>query len=305
MTISNYNNRYVKIQSDHIQEVIENLSDYDSIELEGNINCCTSNCDELVSNYSLELEGVSSWIIDLDTAVKLNNSINSLLLQNIIGLNKVNPITIPIDLGYVEDNCVSTPCTLETFNIYFVPLFKDQIDDFFASIGISSDVTIVFDGNVLIIEDMPEDWMPYSIKYGVAEPYTEIFFGFNDVDSKIFLGSDGLYVSPEFFTVASLISGVYKFTVKMIDENNGYIQESNCAFIDIDTKCKVAAHLVSLKSESLKSDESPTTVAHILHYALTVGSNCGCNCEDLCKIYTELYNLIKNTDPTITSNCGC
>lgn len=304
MIITNLNNRYVKIQSDYIQEVINEPSDYSSIEIEGDINCCTQNCTGLLSDYTLNTIG-TAWYIDLDIPTKLNNNIVKLKFQNLIGLNKLNVITTPIDLGYVEDNC-NTTCTLQTFSGTLAPLFKTQIDTFFLTIGIVSNVTISFTGNILSIDNIPNNFIPYSIEYGIASPYTEIFFGFSSILTHVFLGSDGLYVNPLLFGINSFIDGVYKFNIKINKVSpTGYIMESNCTFIDVTTKCKVAALLHNIKAESMKTGEKPSTVAHLLHYALVNGSNCGCNCDELCKVYNELYNILTNVNPQLISDCGC
>lgn len=301
MTIINSAKEYIKLQSDLIQQVIDNPADYASIKVTGNINCCTDNCGDSQSTFSIDLTG-TGWRFDLDEAVKLESTLRTLNLENLVAHNLLNVITAPIDLGYVNDSCLEDTCTLEDFTIHFAPLFKAQIDDFFTSVGISSNVTVIFDGNIVIIDDLPTNFVVRYVEVGTALPYDKIYAGFGTTIAAFYFGADGLYILPSFFSMLELVDGIYKFDVKIYKTDSNTL-ETNCAFVDITIKCKVASVLDGIMKESKNAGiEQCSTIIHILHYALVNGSNCGCNCEELCTIFRELFALLNST---ITTDCGC
>lgn len=308
MNISKFN-KYIKL-SDLSQEVLDNIEDYDTVTVTGNINCCQQNCTDLVSTYDLALDD-TTWQIDLDSAVKLNNTVYELNIKSIFSLIDYNAITGPIDLSYVEDNCSSSPCTLQTFSGHFAPLFKAAIENWFTSIGETVTATVTFSGNTVIVSGIPSKFTLSTIGYGLSEDsLTFTTFGFTDPLNKIFISDDSIYINPEFFNDnIAFISGVYSFSIKWTKEDSsGWVEESNCAFVDIDNdiKCKVASVLQNILKESQKLDpEQCSGIIHLLHYALVNGSNCGCNCTELCTVYKELVDLLNTIDPQIVNNCGC
>lgn len=302
MTILNSAKDYIKIQSDFIQQVIDNPSDYTGIKVTGNINCCTENCGNSevgVSTLDLTSHG---WRIDLDDAVKLETTLQTLYLENLVAHNLLNAIVTPIDLGYVNDTCLVGTCQLQDFSSYFTPLFKVQIDNFFASVGILSSVTVTFDGNIIIIDDLPTNFAIRYVEIGDALPYSKVYAGLGTTSAPLYLGSDGLYILPSFFSLTEFVDSIYRFEVKIYKEDS-WTSETNCAFVDITIKCKVASLLQGLIQESLDQKiEQCSTMLHLLHYALVNGSNCGCNCEELCIVFRELIKLLGTQ---VISDCGC
>lgn len=115
----------------------------------------------------------------------------------------------------------------------------------------------------------------------------------------------GIEVKPAFFNVISpnkIIDGVYHFNVKIFTDLDNYHYEEDCAFMDITFKCKVAAYIDALNDKN--EDGEFATNIHILHYALVNGSNCGCNCVDMCSVFKNLYDLLKPITPQM-QGCGC
>ena len=303
MIITNFNDQYLKVASDYLQEFLD--GDFTSIVVTGNKNCCTSNGAEVTYTDTIDGEEGAKWKLDLSTPVGLNAVLQELNVQNFNTLSVFNVLGSAIDLGYVSANCVTEPCTLETFDSYFNPLFKDAIDDWFTAQGITSNVSISFDGNTVIVEDLPANFIMYNAAYGSDEPYTKVYFTYGS-SATVFIVADGILISPSFFEETLLTDGVYKVTLKFLREDNSYVLETNCAFVDIETKCQVAAVLQNILKESLvKGSEKVSTVIHLLHYGLVNGSNCGCNCVELCQVYRELVALLESVDPNITNDCGC
>lgn len=112
-------------------------------------------------------------------------------------------------------------------------------------------------------------------------------------------------VKPIFFAFTStdgVIDGVYTFEVKLFLNNNTFIYQENCSFIDINYRCLVANSLKDLLSKS--EDGMCATNIHVLHYALINGSNCGCNCDEMCKVFNQLKKLI-GPITLQTTGCGC
>lgn len=306
MIIANNN---LVIQSDYIRDVVRNPLDYTKIAIDVNINCCTNNCgEEVKKSYDLPIAEGAGWYVDLDLATKLENNIARLNFMSLISFTKVNALTTPIDLGIVEDNCVSGDCTLQTYSGILAPLFKTQIDAWFLTIGIVSNVTVEFIGNVLKIGTLPLDFAPFSAEYGTTFPYEEVLFGYGAIDSKVFLSNDSLYIQPQFFNNQTTFQdGIYKFTFKFTKAQGvGHVIEENCSFVDVTMKCKVANHLKNLKKSSNGTEEQSTsTLVHYIHYALINSSNCGCNCDEMCKLFKELNDIVNNVDPSTLDDCGC
>jgi hypothetical protein len=125
------------------------------------------------------------------------------------------------------------------------------------------------------------------------------------VNSYFSFSASGVEVKPAFFNVISpnsIIDGVYYFNVKIFTDENNYHFEEDCAFIDITFKCKVAQYLDTLND--ITEDGKISTNVHILHYALTNGSNCGCNCVAMCDVFKQLYDILKPITPQLQA-CGC
>ena len=90
--------------------------------------------------------------------------------------------------------------------------------------------------------------------------------------------------------------GVYKVVFTGIKADDSVTTESNCFFMDCSTSCEVAKYIKNLL-------KTPADVeAHLLHFGLVNGSNCNCNCDEMCSLYTKLYNILNNTEACL---CNC
>lgn len=125
--------------------------------------------------------------------------------------------------------------------------------------------------------------------------------------TKMIIVSDGIIIKPAFFNLISgeiMRDGVYSFSVKLYLIDSTYTYEESCAFIDVTYKCRVADNIKNILDKN--EDGQCSTVIHVLHYALVNGSNCGCNCKELCDVFKELTKLlIPITSSVIPSGCGC
>lgn len=119
----------------------------------------------------------------------------------------------------------------------------------------------------------------------------------------IVVEDEALYIKPAYFGLSSITDNIYYALIKL-RTTGGYVQISNCAFLDVTYKCKVGSLLGELLNEnSVGYTDKPSTITHLLHYALVNGSNCGCNCDELCKVFTELTNIL--TIDFNNKDCNC
>lgn len=140
-------------------------------------------------------------------------------------------------------------------------------------------------------------------EYSQTLPYP-----FTSTPNLALIGADGVQIFPGFFGGAAVFAtGVYSIKVKIFLAVGGNTLIANCAFIDADnTSCKVASTLHNILGEyEDRSEEKPSTLIHLLHYSLVNGSNCGCNCDEMCKNYQALVDLLNNIDPQLKADCGC
>lgn len=96
--------------------------------------------------------------------------------------------------------------------------------------------------------------------------------------------------------------GVYYFELQTtfysasIGENF-QINDSSCTLIDCTLKCKVLEYYIATKDKKV----------YYQYYALQQGGDCdSCYCTEMCSLYTELKNLINDSNiSNTTSGCGC
>ena len=176
-------------------------------------------------------------------------------------------------------------------------LSSDEIDTFISSIESSPYSSIVITGTKTCSTEVEQEYTVEEI-----QAPTEDFKYTIDVENS------RLLVKPTFFGITDYLDGIYHLDVKLVKvDDAGYIQFSNCLFVDITYKCKVAANLknIILENKNLQDNEKVSSIIHILHYSLVNGSNCDCNCAEMCIVFNELTNLLTNINPQILQDCGC
>lgn len=306
MTISVVNENLIKVVSPYLTAIIAgNADSYTDIDIIADINCCANtDCSSTNKTGTLTL-ATNKWYLDLSTPVGLDTILRYFQIQNTLTTQVYNLPNLNTDLGYVNATCPSGVCTLATYASHFSALWKPNIDNWFASLGITTNVTLTYSNNTLIIDGIPANFDLVGATYGAATPYQLALASYGSAtEINAFLGSDGLYLTPKFFNLDSIIDGIYKITLKYNKADNSYVEETNCSFVDITIKCKVANSLNLLLQESNDSNlEKLGSTIHLLHYALVNGSNCGCNCTELCQCYAALIDLLNNVPQT--DNCDC
>jgi hypothetical protein len=132
--------------------------------------------------------------------------------------------------------------------------------------------------------------------------YEDILVNTND----FYLEGDDMFINPLFFGLTDYTDGVYKITLRFNKESS-WVIISNCIFVDVTYKCLVASLLKNIigENKAVGYSEKTSTIIHLIHYALFNGSNCGCNCSELCVLFNELTNLLTNIDAQTLNDCGC
>lgn len=127
-----------------------------------------------------------------------------------------------------------------------------------------------------------------------------------DNTKNIYIENNILYINPQYFSNNSVfVDGVYNITIKF-NTTTGYTRISNCYFVDVTTRCKVASLLQNIIKENSDSNtEKVSTIAHLLQFSLVNGSNCGCNCQEMCDVFTALQDILSNIDTKLLNDCGC
>lgn len=284
----------IEVESEFLANLTANPLDFDSIQITTQLNCGQSFYSEV---DSLDFKTFKS---DLSYIVNSEGEIHGMSFLSLKSFTETFAPFIPIDLGYIEDNCNSN-CTIEAYASYYTNLFKNQIDDWFLSIGHTTDVEITFSENTIIIKGLPEDFIPYKFYFGDNLLDTvEIGYGF--VEKSIIISGDKMYIKPSYFGWEEIVDGVYTITLKFIkSDNRGHIIEKQCAFLDPKIRCIIADYLSDLSKDSPIDKRNISETIMLMHYALTRTSNCGCNCEELCQLFDDLKYLLGEK----TEGCEC
>ena len=115
------------------------------------------------------------------------------------------------------------------------------------------------------------------------------------ITDKVYIDANNNFViNPSLFG-GEILDGVYTIEISLYEPNGSLFGDTGCIFVDCETKCKVYELI-----KTLTNDEEKTQIL-MKHYSLTVGSNCSCDCEDLCNIYKSLLSDLGDID----YDCGC
>lgn len=276
-----------------------------SLTLKANINCCKVNNVLTEFTRVIDLTLPKKWVIDFTVPVNLGSNILTFNLYNTVsGATHDTINTDYIPLASILGECISENCTMQDAG-GFDTIFKTLIDSWFTANAISSNVTVTITGNIVSISNLPPNFIPTTVTYGEVEDPDTLIVKFIVPENKgAYLAGNSVFLDANFFDLETFTDGIYKIETVALYENGSHTVESNCVFVDILTKCMVASWLNDLLQESSKKDNEPVaTMIHLLHYALVIGSNCGCNCDSLCQAYKELTCLLNGSKTT--SDCGC
>lgn len=116
-----------------------------------------------------------------------------------------------------------------------------------------------------------------------------------DTDSVFYVDTvnRNLQLKCTAFGLTAFVDGVFFVKIRLKKTDSSYIEISNCIFLDLTYKCKVAENLDKLLVEEQNNAiNRKMEMIYAIHFGLTAGSNCGCNCADLCIAFTRLKELL-------------
>jgi hypothetical protein len=263
------------------------ISSYTSFTITGKVNCC--NDLEYSQTINEEQIGTSEWNIKFPT--NTSSYINGIWFENIYSGFSFNILDSQLLVGNYS-------CSIGTITGLFPIVAQFFIDNF--GVIIQQDYTYdpVTGECVYIIYNLPDSIKPKYFEIETSSVTTYTYFSFLPLTNAFFDGSS-LLLNPEFFNQGNAFQdGVYTITLTYIDINGNIITETNCFFLDCSTACLVSTKIKELEEAS---NEKNATNIFLLHYTLTEGSNCGCNCEELCEIFRKLCTNLNST----SCLCGC
>lgn len=303
LILNNYKDSLIKLSSELLAKVFQNPNDYLSVEITGNITCCGEETysrkiefNPVVIEDCTQCSGIFAWRLNLAEAANSNTPIKAINITNVVSGITYNILENPINFTAFKDLCGNGSCTLEDM-IQYQTLFSETFTDWFEYNVQWFNTKVGFCGNTLTVCSLPPNFIVSSVEYDTDKPYKELF-SFNETRTEIILNQD-LYISPFLFELPSFTDGVYKFKVRITKKDGSWTEETNCFFLDINTKCKVSRFI-----EGIIEKKEEANNIHLAHYALINASNCGCNCEELCELYKYLLKLLDNNTSNI-KDCGC
>lgn len=275
--------KHISIKSELISDFIVNSSDYSNLQISATLNCCDT--EEVTASIDSEEIANAQWTLAFPT--DRTAVIKELVFGNIYTLQSWN--VLPTTYNVNDYTCSSG----DIANLF--PIIQAWFTTNFAT-TITQNYS--FDGTncIYLVDDLPNNIVPIKMIVTINGVDTEVYFQSYPVEGMFFT-NDAFVISPEFFNLTEFIDGVYSFTITFTKDNQLFSQTS-CFFFDCNTKC-----LVSERLEELKNCNKSATNLFLLHYTLTEGSNCGCNCDKLCEIYLKLCAELGEGNSC--SNCGC
>lgn len=271
--------------SDVIQEFLQNLCLFEKVDIEVNMNCCGTTHTESINIPQIPGCTVNEWHVNVpkgQTTVTLENMKFRNLLTGSVFMVPGNstPIVTGPDLVTFVNTVVDT---------FFHNNFGSPLGTVFALVGVGS---VNYD---LTIYGLPTNFAAVSTALVVDGIDYEAPFTYWVSAKNTLFTAGGILLQPDIIGADAFPDGVYKIKVTLWRPSGSRVAQQNCLFFDCNTACKVSADLDTATPEE-------QTELLMLHYGLTKGSNCACDCETLCKMYQRLHTLLTNTE---ISDCGC
>ena len=288
MYLSKTNNcNYLEIKSETLSDFISNSANYTNLTITTTINCCDDTA--ITSEINEDVIDLRKWT--------LNFPVDSTLIMQ--GL-------------YFEDiytgqqwNAFSTTYPVSTYmcSTGDITLLFPIIQAWFtANFGVTVTQTYTYNAinNVCTYEitDLPTNIKPVNLhtkNVSGVDLYT--YFEYFPINN-LFFTANSMVMSPQYFGGNEFVDGIYSVELTFTTESGNIITEKNCFFLDCKTACEVSTKLKEL--QKIKEVENATNI-FLLHYTLTEGSNCGCNCSELCELFRKLC-LELNSSSCL---CGC
>jgi len=277
--------RFIELKSDTISDFILDPTKYTSFTITAKLNCCSN------EEVTKTLEGleIGDNVFTLQFPTNPVVYLTSFVFENIYTHQQ---FYLPIGGDAVSYMC-STGDITDLFTVvqsWFTANFSTTVTQNYTYDALTNTCEYT-------ITDLPVNITPVSLLTNIEGDVQNIYFGYFPIEG-MFFNSNLMYIAPSFFSLDKFVDGIYSFTLTFNTKDNTITTESNCFFFDCETKCKV-----STKLEELLNCNKTATNIFLLHYTLTEGGNCGCNCDDLCTIFNKLCSELGTNESCL--NCGC
>jgi hypothetical protein len=268
LTLSTRSN-YIFATSEAIDAVIANKAGFTKIEVTVVKNCCSATT---VLTYNLATGNNNVFVA------------TGAILESIRYKNLITGQSFDIPNAVTIANTSSFATVTNNINSYLSSHTTGYSN-------ISGTATTTTGGYTYAIPNSVNEFVPVSVTYTLAGlPSTQ---NFNVTTGTLSLSNEGLYIPVDG-------DGIYNLIITTYATDNSTVRETNCFFNDVTIKCQV-----SEKANSLDTDVNKLELL-MLHYTLTIGGNCGCNCTELCEIYSRLATQLGILDNVSNYNpCGC
>lgn len=290
MILTNQNCDFIKLNSTEIKNIIQN-GGYKDLSIELTKNCCSNQVYTTLINLGTLNNQEIKMFSPSDEDPDQNLIITGFWVKNIITGEEYNTIATPF--AYSDYNCTNSFDTINPGSVY------SQVSAWFTgNLLTPPGQTQVSSGTscILAYTIVPYPFIFTRMTYTKDDvPYTRLFTG-QGSSTAAFVNGTSIYINPTIISDTTLKfgDGVYTVKITFTKNNNSTFTDTSCIFIDCETRCKVAEKLNTVTTD---------TNLHLLYYALTSASNCGCQCDNMCKLYEEL--LLELGTNSLTSNCGC
>ena len=267
----------LSLKSQAITNLIAAPSDYYRVAINLYKNCCTTPTH--IESNTLSLTNGYYTLLP-----KVNLQVKGIVIRN---------VAIGLDVSISMNVSITTSTDFDTV--------ETAINNYLSSSGIGGTIVITPSTQAttysLEYAGLPVGWQFVSIEYNVGlgsqYSYFQSYFA-----TGVIITSDSILINSEVLSVDNFEDAIYSVELIIIDGHRNTITEKNCYFFDCITKCQVASKL-----NEFITDTEETTTIHMLHYGLINGSNCGCECNELCNLFEYLQKLLGIN--ITTSDCGC
>lgn len=313
MKITNQDCTFIKITSPVIAQAMSNPESIQSISLSAKINCCSDTFEQSINieEYDNPTCTVCNGKTDVwtTTITPAPGNINGIYIKNLFTGEEFNILSSPLNFDALVAECPAYSCPISDLSPLYENLITIALQNWFTTHGFTyTQLQLQFCGNELIMCGFPLSFVPTFIDFNGDT----LLFSYNGT-KEYFLTDSAIYLRPDFFGQDTFRDGIYSVKV-IVSVTGGTMVDDNCAFIDCNFECNFSDKIQTLLSEDKTTEKFETIQYLMLHYALTSSSNCGCNCQDLCDLYKQLYKftygdnltpIYKSVQTNQSSDCGC
>ena len=284
LTLTQVGCDHIVANSDVIQDLILNPCDFEKVDIEVNMNCCGAVHTETIMIPTLPGCVITDWKIIIPKG-QTTLILTGIWFRNLLIGTRFQVPTPPLTILTATD----------------LVSFFNTVDAFFnANYGtplgtITVTVTSNLNNYEVKVTGVPQNFAPDTMTFTVDGLDVEPHFHYVVSANNTLFTTAGIVLNSNIIGADAFPDGIYKVKVTLWRPSGSRVAQQNCLFFDCNTACKVSAELTTATTDE-------QTELLMLHYGLTKGSNCACDCDQLCKLYQRLHMLLTNTQ---IQDCGC